>query len=47
MTATANTVSGYPAEIDVDLVELLEKARTHYGKAMQITSGLRCKKTKR
>ena len=35
---------GYPAEIDVDLVELLEKARTHYGKAMQITSGLRCKK---
>lgn len=36
--------NGYPAEIDTDLVELLEKTRAHYGKAMQITSGLRCKK---
>lgn len=35
---------GYPARIDTDLVALLEKTRAHYGKAMQITSGLRCKK---
>ena len=36
--------SGYPADIDPDLVELLEETRKHYGKAIQITSGLRCKK---
>lgn len=35
---------GYPAAIDPALVELLEETRAHYGKAMQITSGLRCKK---
>ena len=34
---------GYPAEIDPVLVQLLEKTRRHYGKPVQITSGLRCR----
>lgn len=35
---------GFPAEIDPKLVALLEKTRAHYGKPIQITSGVRCKK---
>lgn len=35
---------GYPAEIDPDLVKLLEETRAYYGKPIQITSGVRCQK---
>lgn len=35
---------GYPAELDPDLIAVLEKARASFGKPMIITSGVRCKK---
>ena len=34
---------GFPVEPDEDLVELLEKIRNHFGAAVTITSGVRCK----
>lgn len=34
---------GFPVEPDEDLVQLLEKIRNHYGAAVTITSGVRCK----
>lgn len=33
---------GYPAELDKNLIKNLQEIRTHYGKPMRITSGLRC-----
>lgn len=34
---------GFPVEPDEKLVELLEKIRNHFGAAVTITSGVRCK----
>jgi peptidoglycan hydrolase-like protein with peptidoglycan-binding domain len=34
---------GFPVEPDKDLVVLLEKIRNHFGAAVTITSGVRCK----
>lgn len=34
---------GFPVDPDEDLVELLEKIRNHFGAAVTITSGVRCK----
>lgn len=36
--------SGFPVEIDPALIKLLEKTRSHFGKPVQITSGVRCRK---
>lgn len=33
---------GFPAEPSRELVELLEKIRKHYGKAVNVNSGIRC-----
>lgn len=35
--------TGYPAEVKKDLVDNLQKVRSHYKKSITITSGLRCK----
>lgn len=34
---------GYPAKVDVGLLERLQKVRDHYGVPVTVTSGLRCK----
>lgn len=34
---------GFPVEPDKELVELLEKIRNHFGAAVTVTSGVRCK----
>lgn len=34
---------GFPVEPDENLVEVLEKIRSHFGAAVTITSGIRCK----
>ncbi len=36
--------TGYPVELNRNLVVNLDSMRKHYGKAMRITSGLRCSK---
>lgn len=36
--------SGYPAKLDFDLVDGIQKIRDHFGKPVQVTSGLRCSK---
>ncbi len=36
--------NGYPADLSLKLVEILDKVRAKYGKPIQITSGLRCVK---
>ncbi len=33
---------GYPTELKKELLENLQEVRSHYGKAVKITSGLRC-----
>ena len=38
-----SSCTGYPAKLDKDLLVACEKIRTHYGKAMKITCGVRCK----
>lgn len=34
--------TGYPVELSANLLKHLQTIRTHYGKSMKITSGLRC-----
>lgn len=34
--------TGYPAILDTKLLEYIDKMRSHFGKGMKITSGLRC-----
>lgn len=36
--------TGYPAELNKDLVSYLDNMRTHYTKSCKVISGLRCKK---
>lgn len=36
--------NGFPEEMDMGLIKLLDKLRDYYGKPITITSGVRCKK---
>ena len=35
--------NGYPAEVDLGMVEIADKIRAHFGKPISVNSGLRCK----